>query len=132
MAKTTGGDLVLQLLTEFREHQQDYKHFKHDMLQFKHEMLEFKQDYRHFKYEMLEFKQDMLEFKQDMLGFKHDMLGFKHDMLGFKQTMEKRMDLLHQANVETLSYLKHIVKILQPMRSQLDDHEQRLVMLEKE
>jgi hypothetical protein len=110
MAKSMGGDLVLQLLHEFRESQEDYKHFKH-------EMLEFKQDY----------------------------LGFKQDMLGFRDVMEVRMDLLQQSNVQTLGYLKHIVKMLQSMTEQVDDtrqrvsthdeqlgdHEQRLTKLER-
>ena len=110
MAKSMGGDLVLQLLHEFRESQQDYKHFKH-------EMLEFKQDY----------------------------LGFKQDMLGFRDVMEVRMDLMQQSNVQTLGYLKHIVKMLQTMNEQLGatgqrvtthdeqlgDHEQRLTKLEQ-
>ena len=117
MAKSVGGDLVLLLLHEFREHQQDYTHFKHEML----------------------------EFKRDYLGFKHEMLEFKRDYLGFKDVMEVRMDLMQQTNMQTLGYLKHIVKMLQDMRAdadttrqrvgahdeQLRDHEQRLTKLER-
>jgi hypothetical protein len=117
MAKSMGGDLVLQLLHEFRESQEDYKHFKHEML----------------------------EFKRDYLGFKQDMLGFKGDMLSFRDVMEVRMDLMQQSNVQTLGYLKHIVKMLQSMTEQVDDtrqrvsthdeqlgdHEQRLTKLER-
>lgn len=103
MAMKMGGDLVLQLLHEFREHKRDYK-------QFKNEMLELKQDYKHFKTEMLEFKQDYM---------------------GFKQAVVLRLDVLQQTNVETLSYLKHIVHILQPMKDQVQDHEQRLTKLEE-
>ena len=96
MAKTMGGDLVLQLLQEFRESQVDYRQFK-------------------------------------------------GEMLGFKQNMELRMDLMHQTGVETLGYLKHIVKMMQTMKDELagtrhrvaqhdellGSHEQRLTSLEK-
>lgn len=117
MAKLLGGDLVLQLLHEFREHQKDYKDFKQDYLGFKREMLEFKQDY----------------------------LGFKQEMLGFRDVMCVRMDLMQQTNMQTLGYLQHIVKMLQDMRAdadntrqrvsvhdeQLRNHEQRLTKLER-
>ncbi|WP_224362805.1 hypothetical protein [Hyalangium versicolor] len=39
MAATMSGDLVLQLLQEFREHQQDYKHFKSQLLEFRQDFV---------------------------------------------------------------------------------------------
>jgi hypothetical protein len=73
MAKTMGGDLVLQLLQEFRESQVDHRQFK-------------------------------------------------GEMLGFKEAMELRTDLIHQTGVETLGYLKHIVKMIQTMKGSLRAH----------
>jgi hypothetical protein len=117
MAKSMGGDLVLRLLQEFREHQQDYKGFK----------------------------QEMLDFKRDMLEFKQDYLGFKRDMLEFREIVEVRLDLQQQAHAQTHGYLKIIVNMLKSMKEELggvqqrvgghderlDDHEQRLMKLEK-
>lgn len=131
MAKAMGGDLVLQLLHESREHQKDYQGFKH-------EMLEFKLDYLHFKHEMLEFKQEMREFKQEMREFKQEMQEFKQEMREFKAVTEQRLDLLHQGLAQAHDYLKLLVGMVQDIRQvlhkhsdQLADHEQRLTVLEK-
>ena len=106
MAKSTGGDLVLQLLQESREHQQDYQ-------QFKREMLEFKQDYRHFKQEMLSFK-EVSELRMNLL---HQGLVQSHDYL--------------KLIVKMLQDMGDVRQRVSQHDEQLADHEHRLSLLEK-
>ncbi|KFE66044.1 hypothetical protein [Hyalangium minutum] len=103
MAKSMGGELVLQLLHEFRDHQQDYQGFKREMREFKHEM-------REFKHEMLSFKA-VTEQRLDLL---HQGLVQAHDYL--KLLVEMVQDVRQALN-------KH--------SDQLADHEQRIIILEK-
>lgn len=110
MAKSMGGDLVLQLLQEFRESQQDYKGFKK-------EMLEFKQDYRGFKQNMLEFR-EIVEVRLDLQQqATTQTLGYLKHIVKMLQTMGEE--------------LRGVNRRVGTHDEQLADHDLRLTKLEK-